>query len=141
MKQNWKKNYSELAKLVASWSKCKKLQVGAVLISEENRVITVGVNGTLSDTCNECEDSEGKTKFGVFHAEENVLLECLRQGKSSKNSIMFVTHTPCIQCSKLIAGAGIKEVYYLEDYFDNRGLNGTHLLELFNIKVEKLNEI
>lgn len=138
MKENWIKNYSELTTHIANWSKCKKLQVGAVLVSEDNRVITVGVNGTLQDTCNDCEDSEGKTKFGVYHAEENVLLECLRQGKSSKNSIMFVSHTPCIQCAKLIIGAGIKEVYYINDYNDNKGLNGLHLFKLFNIKVTKI---
>lgn len=138
MKEHWKKNYAELAELVATWSKCKKLKVGAVLISPDNRIVTTGVNGTLSDTCNICEDSEGKTKFGVFHAEENVLLECIRQGKSSVGCIMFVTHTPCIQCTKLIVGAGIKEVYYLNDYFDSKGLNGTHLFKLFNVKIEKL---
>lgn len=134
-KEKWHSRFMSLAEQIAEWSYCKKLKVGSVLVSSENRIIATGFNGTLSGLENNCEEENGLTKLSSYHAEENLLLECLRQSKTTVGATIYVTHFPCPNCAKLIAGAGIKKLYYRNDYKD---LNGLELFKLAKVKVVKL---
>ncbi len=133
--EKWNLRFMNLAEHISSWSSCSKLKVGSVIVNQNHRLVSTGINGTLAGLDNRCEDENGMTKFSSFHSEENNLLECLRQGKSTVGCILYCTHFPCPQCSKLICGAGITHVYYRNDYHN---MNGIELFKLAKIKVKKI---
>jgi len=133
--EKWSNRYMQLCEHIAQWSNCTKLKVASVIVNQQNRIVSTGINGTLSGTDNNCEDKNGMTKFSSYHSEENNLLECLRQGKSTVGCVIYCSHFPCPQCSKLICGAGITHVYYRNDYHN---MNGMELFKLAKIKVTKI---
>ena len=102
-------------------------------------IFYVQLDSHTETKCKSCSSKEFKRKLTtndfVLHAEQNVLTFCNREGLSTKDCDMYITHAPCKMCAKLIASAGIKNVYYLEDYRDLEGIN---FLRDLNIKVEKL---
>lgn len=126
------------AEVYAKQSSAKRLNVGCVIVKNDT-IIGIGYNGMPSGWTNECEDvlDDGslKTKPEVLHAESNALMKVARSTNSSKDATLFVTHAPCVDCSKLIHQAGIKEVYYKNDY---RDFNGINFLEKCGINVEKI---
>jgi len=124
----------ETARNFSSLSYCKRKQVGAVL-SLNNRIIAVGYNGTIKGTANCCEDENGNTNEFVLHAEQNVFTFCNREGLSTNNCDLYITMSPCKTCSKLIASAGIKRVFYSEEY---RDLSGVEFLTELGIEVNKI---
>lgn len=103
-------------------SKAKRLQVGAVFV-RDSRAILQGFNGTLPKTSNECEDEHGNTKPTVLHAERNGICYAARKGISLEGSDLFITHSPCPVCASLIAAAGIRSVFYREEYRDLSGVD------------------
>lgn len=112
-------------KIALEWSKlsfCNRKKVGAIIV-KDNMIISDGFNGTPSKFDNECEDCNGDTKWEVLHAEANAILKCSKNGISSNNSTLYLTHSPCKDCSKLIYQSGIKRIVYLEEYRDNSGLS------------------
>lgn len=117
MKDKWKTMYLRIAALIAEYSQAQKLKVGAVFVSE-NEVLSLGINGLPSGGSNVCEDSVGMTLLEVAHAEENLIFKLLKEGVSTKNGTLFVTHSPCIRCTKILANAGISKIYYLEQHKD-----------------------
>lgn len=126
------------AEVYAKQSSAKRLNVGCVIVKNDT-IIGIGYNGMPSGWTNECEDvlDDGilKTKPEVLHAESNALMKVARSTNSSEGATLFVTHAPCVDCSKLIHQAGIKEVYYKNDYRDFKGIN---FLEKCGINVEKI---
>ena len=128
--------YMETAEVFSRCSTAKRLKVGAVLVKDSN-IISFSYNGTPSGyKTNNCEDEEGKTTPVVIHAEANLLLKlCQNQSVGAKGSTMFITHSPCFQCSKMIYQAGIKKVYYKTKY---RLTEGIDFLKEMNIEVEEL---
>jgi dCMP deaminase len=138
MKGKLKNAYMEVAKTFSNCSTAKRLKVGAILVKNGN-IISFSYNGTPSGFDNECEDLiDGKlvTKSIVLHAEENLLMKIAKSNESSEDSIMFVTHSPCIKCARLIYQAGIKKVYYEEEYRDISGVE--FLRDKCKIEVEKM---
>lgn len=120
------KFYSDLASLVASRSHCNRRKVGAVLVTPSGgNILAYGYNGSPSGFDNCCEDSDGLTKPTTIHAELNAIAKAAALGHSTKDSILFVTLSPCVNCALLLLQSGIKEVYYLEPYKD---LTGVELL-------------
>lgn len=115
-------------------SHCKRKQVGAVL-SKDDRIIACGYNGTISGMDNCCEDEDGNTNEFVLHAEQNIFTFCNREGLSTKDCDLYITMAPCKTCSKLIAAAGIKRVFYREEY---RDMLGVRFLHNCNIIVNKI---
>jgi dCMP deaminase len=111
--------YAEIANMTANLSTANKLKVGCV-ITKDNRILSIGYNGTPSGWSNECEE-DGKTKPEVLHAEANALMKLCRSTESSDGATLYVTHYPCIECAKLIYQSGIKEVYYINDYEASKG--------------------
>ena len=114
--------YLEMAEIWARNSYCKRRQVGAILV-KDRMIISDGYNGTPSGFENVCEDENGATKPYVLHAEANAITKVAKSGNSSLGATLYVTASPCIECSKLIIQAGIRRVVYAEDYRSEEGLN------------------
>ena len=113
------------AKAYAQLSYAKRLKVGAVLVKDD-RIISVGYNGMPSGVDNDCEDEiDGQlvTKPGLVHAEMNVIAFAAKNGMSTNQCIMIITHSPCFECSKLIIQSGIKKVLYETEYRLTEGLD------------------
>ena len=123
------------AKLAAAMSFAERLKVGAILV-RDNRSLMDGWNGTITGQPNECELIDGTTSEFVLHAEQNLLMSCAKYGIPTAGATLYVTHSPCKTCSKLIAQAGISEVVYHINYRDTEGLD---FLKACNIKVRKVN--
>ena len=112
-------------KMAFEWGKlshCKRKQVGALIV-KDRMIISDGFNGTPTGFDNCCEDAEGLTKWEVLHAEANALLKVAASTQSAKNATLYITLSPCTQCSKLIHQAGIKRVVYANGYRDRAGLD------------------
>jgi dCMP deaminase len=111
-------------KMALEWGKlshCKRKQVGALIV-KDRMIISDGFNGTPTNFDNCCEDEEGNTKWEVLHAEANAILKVASSTQSAKNATLYITLSPCTQCSKLIHQAGINRVVYAKNYRDNSGL-------------------
>ena len=111
-------------KMALEWAKlsyCKRKQVGALIVKDRT-IISDGYNGTPSGFENCCEDENNKTKWYVLHAEANAILKISRSTQSCEGATLYLTLSPCKECSKLIFHSGIKRVVYIQDYPDNEGL-------------------
>ena len=126
--------YLEMAEIWARNSYCKRRQVGALIVKDK-MIIPDGYNGTPSGFENVCEDENGVTKPYVLHAEANAITKVAKSGNSSNGSTLYVTASPCLECSKLIIQAGIKRVVYKDEY---RLTDGVDLLRRAGIEVEKI---
>ena len=126
--------YLKMADIWAQNSYCKRRKVGALLVKDK-MIISDGYNGTPSGFENECEDEDNKTKTYVLHAEANAITKVAKSGNSSLGATLYVTSSPCIECSKLIIQAGIKRVVFTENYRLEDGIN---LLKRANIDVEQI---
>ncbi len=114
--------YIRMAKIWAENSYCVRRQVGALLV-KDGMIISDGYNGTPSGFENICEDDMGSTKPYVLHAEANAITKVAKSANSSSGATLYVTSSPCIECSKLIIQSGIKRVVYYESYRTEDGLN------------------
>ena len=117
----------------AEQSYCKRLKVGAVL-AREGRILATGYNGTITGTSNTCECEDGTTSDFTLHAEQNLITFCAKHGVSTNNTTIYITHSPCKQCAKLIAQSGITEVVYSQTYKDTTGID---FLQACNILVRQ----
>lgn len=124
------KRYLRMAQIWAENSYCKRRQVGALVVKDK-RIISDGYNGTPSGFENNCEDAENITKPYVLHAEANAITKLARSHNSSDGATIYITASPCIECSKLLIQAGIKRVVYGEKY---RLEDGLRLLQKANIE-------
>lgn len=127
--------YLRMARIWAENSYCKRRQVGALVVKGK-MIISDGYNGTPSGFENVCEDDNNITKPYVLHAEANAITKLACSNNNSEGATLYVTASPCIECSKLIIQAGIKRVVYGEHY---RLEDGIQLLKKANIEVLYLN--
>ncbi len=123
--------YMRMARIWAQNSYCQRRQVGALLVKNQ-MIISDGYNGTPSGFENHCEDENNVSKPYVLHAEANAITKVARSNNSSDGATLYVTASPCIECSKLIIQAGIKRVVYGELY---RLMDGVELLKRAGIEV------
>jgi dCMP deaminase len=128
------KRYLKMAQIWAENSYCKRRKVGALLVKDK-MIISDGYNGTPSGFENKCEDENDVTYPYVLHAEANAITKVAQSNNSSKGATLYVTTSPCIECSKLIIQAGIKRVVFCDLYHKNEGLE---LLKKANIDVTHL---
>jgi dCMP deaminase len=139
MKPKFIDYYMKIAEVTSTLSYAKRLQVGAVIV-KDNQILATGYNGMPSGWENVCEvpDEKGilKTKPEVLHAETNAIAKVAQSTESSQGSTLFCTHAPCIECAKLIYQSGIKTLYYKEQYRDDSGVN---FLKLSGVNVHKHN--
>lgn len=165
MNPKFQRLYIDIATRVAEMSTAVRLKVGCIIVKDD-KIISLGYNGTPSGWDNECEtkewwglssasedefpyvgeyiDTDGivveccyqlKTKPEVLHAEMNALMKLAKSTQSGEGAVAIVTHSPCLECSKGMYQAGIKEVFYREDYRTNDGID---FLKKCGIKVEKV---
>lgn len=127
--------YLRMARIWAENSYCRRRQVGALVVKDK-MIISDGYNGTPSGFENVCEDADNVTYPYVLHAEANAITKLARSSNNSDGATLYVTASPCIECSKLIIQAGIKRVVYGERYRLEDGLN---LLRKAGIEVVYLN--
>lgn len=113
--------YLRMATIWAENSYCKRRKVGALIVKDK-MIISDGFNGTPSGFENICEDENGLTKAFVLHAEANAITKVARANNNSDNATLYVTTSPCIECSKLIIQAGIRRVVFSELYRINDGV-------------------
>ena len=147
--------YIKVAQICSENSKANKLKVGAIIVKDQ-QIISDGFNGTPSGFDNQCEDEKHKklnrcslcsqehcegcdniellTRPEVMHAESNAITKCAKYGKATLGSTIYITHTPCIECAKLIIQAGIKRVLYKNFY---KSLAGVEILRKSGIIVEQ----
>ena len=147
--------YIKVAQICSENSKANKLKVGAIIVKDQ-QIISDGFNGTPSRFDNQCEDVKHKdlnrcslcsqehcegcdniefvTRPEVMHAESNAITKCAKYGKATLDSTIYITHTPCIECAKLIIQAGIKRVVYKNFY---KSLAGVEILRKSGIIVEQ----
>ena len=121
-------------RMASEWSQlshCVRKQVGAIIV-RGGQIIADGYNGTPSGFENACETPDGQTKWYVLHAEANAIMKVARSTNSADNSTLYLTMSPCKDCSKLVHQAGIKRVVYLDRYKDTAGLE---LLEQAGVEV------
>lgn len=133
-KKEFNKMYMNIAEEISTMSRCKRKKVGAILVKKGN-IISFGYNGTPKGFENECECEQGNTKDSVLHAEANAITKVAKTSYSSKGAVLFTTLSPCVQCSKLIIQAGIKRVYYLDEYKDISGLKLLNKANILTIKI------
>jgi dCMP deaminase len=115
------KRYLQMARIWAQNSYCKRRQVGAIIV-KARMIISDGYNGTPEGFENICEDEENRTKPYVLHAEANAITKVAKSNNSSEGSTLYVTTSPCMECSKLIIQSGIKKVVFSELYNREEGL-------------------
>ena len=136
MKPRYCLAHMKTAYVYAELSYCKKHQVGCVIV-KENRIISIGFNGTPPGWENNCEDENGKTRPEVYHAEANAIAKLAKSVESGKDASLFVTTMPCFDCAKLISQTGIKEVFYSEPYKNTEGIE---FLKKCNIAIHILSK-
>lgn len=145
MKYRYILAHIKVASIYAELSYARRLKVGAIIV-KDNRVISIGYNGTPPGWDNECEQvirryengkEELETKPEVIHAEANAIAKLARSQESGEGSDMFITHAPCIECAKLILTAGIKKVYYRQVY---RNEDGIKLLKKSGVEIERVED-
>ena len=144
MKEKFIDAYMDVAERFSQLSSATRLNVGAIVVKDD-RIISIGYNGMPSGWDNTCEyevmgdlgshEKELKTKPEVLHAESNAIAKLARSPESGEGASIFITHSPCIDCAKLIYQSGIATVYYKNDY---RSTQGVEFLNKSNIKVVKI---
>lgn len=128
--------YLDLARRIAEESYCKRLQVGALIVKDGN-IISFGYNGTPSGLPNVCEEDDVTLPY-VLHAESNAISKACKSPISTEGAVLYMTHSCCVECAKLIVQSGIKKVYYIHEYRDLAGIN---LLRTCDVEVSKTNNL
>ena len=144
MKTKLKEAYMKTAETFAELSHARRLHVGAIIVKDD-RIISIGYNGMPAGWDNNCEyevlpvhlgdDVTLKTRPEVLHAETNAIAKLAKSTESGANATLFVTHSPCIDCAKLIYQSGINSVYYRNAY---RSEDGIQFLKQSGVKVEQI---
>lgn len=117
------KIYLDMAKKISELSYANRKKVGAIIV-KNSVIISDGYNGTPRGFENECEDSKGNTKWYTLHAEANAITKIVRNGGiSAEGAILYLTLSPCKECSKLILQSGITKVVFIEKYHDSSGID------------------
>lgn len=131
------KAYMRMALEWAKLSHCKRKQVGAIIV-KDRMIISDGYNGTPTGFDNCCEDENGDTKWYVLHAEANAIMKVASSTQSSQGATLYITMSPCKECSKLIHQSGIKRVVYKDAYKDDEGIV---FLEKAGVEIVHLSDV
>ncbi len=129
--------YLRMAQVWAELSHCERRKVGAIIV-KDRMIISDGYNGTPSGFENCCEDENGKTLWYVLHAEANAILKLSRSTQSAEGATLYLTLSPCKECSKLILQAGIRKLVYIDEYSDEDGIG---FLKNHGIEVLKVTDL
>ncbi len=138
MRKSWDEYFMEITEMVASRSTCDRAYVGCVIVNEENRIVSTGYNGSVSGNPH-CIDVGHTMRDGhciaTIHAEMNAILYCAKEGISLKGCRAYITHFPCLNCTKALVQVGITKIIYRDSYrIDEYALE---LLKKNNIEIVK----
>lgn len=131
------RRYLKMARIWAENSYCTRRKVGALIVNG-NMIISDGYNGTPSGFENICEDEAGLTKPYVLHAEANAITKVARSNNSSEGATLYVTASPCMECTKLIIQAGIKRVVFQDFYHVTDGIDLLHQAGIETVHIPDL---
>ncbi|MBG6133222.1 dCMP deaminase [Aquimarina sp. EL_43] len=131
------KAYLRIAREWGKLSHCERKKVGAVIV-KDRMIISDGFNGTPTGFENPCEDEEGYTKWYVLHAEANAISKVASSTQSCRGATLYITLSPCKECSKLIHQAGIKRIVYQIGYKDDSGLQ---FLAKAGVEIEQITDL
>ena len=126
---NWNEYFAKIVWLTKERSPCHRLQVGCLLV-KDNRIISQGYNGFLPG-------AEHKSIVRNNHAEQNAICDCAKRGVSCKGCTAYVTHYPCIICCRLLLAAGIKKIYYINDYKNDELVKP--FCDELNVEIKQIN--
>lgn len=140
-KQNrYDKAYLRLALSWAQLSHCARKKVGAIIV-KDSIIISDGYNGTPAGFDNCCENDEGNTHWYVLHAEANAILKVARSSNNCKDATLYLTHSPCKDCSKLVLQSGISRLVYQEAYKDTSGIDFLKSAGLEVVQLENCDDV
>ncbi len=139
MRKSWEEYFMDITDIVATRSTCDRAMVGCVLVNKDNRIVSTGYNGSITGNSH-CDEIGHTMRDGhciaTIHAEMNALLYCAKEGISVKGCAAYVTHFPCLNCTKSLLQAGISRLYYRFDYrIDDYAIE---LLEKNNVEYKKI---
>lgn len=131
---SWDQYFKEIALVTSKRSPCARLKVGCILV-KENRIVSQGYNGFLPDCPHKSIVLDGHEQATV-HAEQNAICDCAKRGVSSNYSIAYITHYPCLICTRILLASGVHTIKYITDYKNDP------LVETFctqkNVQLEKI---
>ena len=131
---DWDTYFKKITLVTSERSPCERLQVGCVLV-KENRIVSQGYNGFLPG-CPHKSIVRNNHEQATVHAEQNAIADCAKRGVDCNNSTAYITHYPCIICTRILLAAGIKQIKYINDYKNDE------LVEVFtnqcNVIVKKI---
>ena len=125
---NWTQYFKNIVEMTAMRSPCKRLHVGCLLV-KDNRIISQGYNGFLPGCPHESFIRDGH-EMATVHAEQNAITDCAKRGVSCDGAEAYITHYPCANCMKLLCAVGIKKIYYINDY------NNDKLVKFFSTQTD-----
>lgn len=131
---SWTDYFKEIVSVVAKRSVCSRLQVGTILV-KDNRIIAMGYNGFLAG-CEHRSIIRDNHEIATIHSETNAITDCAIRGQSTLDTTVYITHYPCLNCTKLLLSSGIKEIYYINDY--NNDPLVAHFCNLKCVPIKKL---
>ena len=131
---SWDEYFSKIVKTTSERSPCERLQVGCILVNE-NRIVSQGYNGFLPGCPHESIVRDNHEQ-ATLHAEQNALMDCAKRGVSCDGCTAYITHYPCIICTRLLLAGGIKKIKYVNDYKNDDLVK--KFTEQCNVCVEKL---
>jgi len=131
---SWDEYFTKIISVTKERSPCIRLQVGCALV-KDNRIISQGYNGFLPNAPH-LSIVRDNHEMATVHAEQNAIADCCKRGVNCSDSIAYITHYPCLNCSKLLLAAGIKEIKYIDDYNNDELVQ--HFCDQLNIPISKL---
>ena len=134
MRPEWDEYFKEIVTITAKRSSCSRLNVGCLLV-KNNRIISQGYNGHLPGLPHESIIENGH-EIATVHAEQNALVDCAKRGASCDECTAYITHYPCLNCTKLLLAAGIKTIKYIDDYRNNENVIG--FCDKMNVTIDKI---
>jgi dCMP deaminase len=133
---SWQAYFTTLVQHVSTRSPCNRLKVGCLIV-RDNRIISQGYNGFLPGLPHTSVVVDNH-EIATIHAEQNALTDCAKRGVSCDKSVAYITHYPCLNCAKLLYSAGIKDIYYIEDYKNSSQLRDIGLFHKEGMSITKL---
>ena len=131
---DWNTYFKEIVQVTSKRSPCERLKVGCLLV-KDNRIISQGYNGFLPG-CTHTSIVRDNHEQATIHAEQNAICDCAKRGVSCHNSIAYITHYPCLICTRLLLASGISEIKYIDDY--NNDDLVLYFLKQKNVKISKI---
>lgn len=132
---SWREYFKQICETTAKRSCCSRLKVGCILV-KDNRIISQGYNGYLPGFPHESIVKDNH-EVATVHAEQNTIIDCAKRGVSCQDCEAYITHFPCLTCTKMLLAAGVKKIYYINDYKNDDTIYNFLIPETYHINCSK----